>query len=96
MVRDYLQMMGIETDVNSSDSFNAEMPVATEAAALTIPGIGRLKCRAVFQGDKVCPITPAAWDDRMIYVVVRLETENHQGVLLGFLPTAATRELQLE
>lgn len=96
IVRDYLQMMGIDTNIDVSDSFKAALRVATDAADLVVSGIGRLECRAVFPGEEVCTVPPEAWGDRIGYVVIRLEIENNQGVLLGFLPTAGTGELRLE
>jgi len=96
IVRDYLQMMGIETDVDASDSFKSAMRVATDASDLVVSDLGRLECRAVFPGEEVCTVPPEAWGDRIGYVVIRLDIENNQGVLLGFSPTAGTGELQLK
>ncbi len=96
IVCDYLQMMGIETDINSSDSFKSALRVATDASDLVVSDLGRLECRAVFPGEEVCTVPPEAWGDRIGYVVIRLEIENNQGVLLGFSPTAGTGELRLE
>lgn len=95
VVNDYLQMMGIPTNRDASDSWNPVMRLCANVADLTLPGIGQLECRPVTSQAQTCPIPPEVWQERVGYVVVQMEDNFQEAKLLGFVPTATVEELPL-
>jgi hypothetical protein len=96
VVNDYLQLMGIDTDLADSDSWSPVMRLYADVADLQIRGAGRLECRPIYStgnSDLRCPIPPEVWEDRVGYVVVSLDEALQEATLLGFVPTAAVEEL---
>lgn len=94
-VHDYLEMMGIATDLKASDSWNPIAQLCADTADLMMPDYGRLECRPVSALAATCPIPPEVWDDRIGYVVVQIEEATQQASLLGFVEHAAVEELPL-
>jgi hypothetical protein len=88
-------MLGIATDLHSSDSWNPVVRLAADVADLEIIGIGRLECRPIALSDAVCQIPPEVWNLRIGYVVVQMDNSLQKGVLLGYSPTAAKGELSI-
>ncbi|MGA7934054.1 MAG: DUF1822 family protein [Kovacikia sp.] len=95
VVKDYLQMMGIPTDLDSSDSWNQIMRLCADVADLEVPGIGRLECRPVRSHAETCPIPPEVWEDRVGYVIVQIDDAFEEAKILGFVPTVAVEALPL-
>ncbi len=95
VVNDYLQMLGIATDLPASDSWNPVMHLCADVADLVLPGVGRLECRPLLGSGEVCPIPPEVWEDRVGYVVVHLDEQEQEATLLGFTATATEEELPL-
>ncbi|WP_421654743.1 DUF1822 family protein [Leptothermofonsia sp. ETS-13] len=95
VVNDYLQMMGIPTSREASDSWNPVMRLCADVADLEIPGAGRLECRPIRAEAHTCPVPPEVWEDRIGYAVVQLDDRLSEATLLGFVPTAAVEELPL-
>lgn len=93
VANDYLQMLGIETDLTASDSWNRVLRVAADVADLKITELGHLECRPVQPGEKVCQIPPEVWSDRIGYLAIRIEESEKTATLLGFSATAGTGEL---
>lgn len=91
-VNAYLQMMGVETDIAASDSWNPMMQGVSDVADLIVPGVGTLACRAMAPGEDVCYVPPEAWIDRAGYVAVVIDTAEHQATLLGFMPSVGEEE----
>lgn len=99
VVNDYLQMMGIPTDLTASDSWNPVMRLGVDIADLEVTGCGRLECRAMRSHSgkgaqshaHSCNIPPEAWEDRIGYVVVQLDDTLKQATVVGFVPTAAAQ-----
>jgi Protein of unknown function (DUF1822) len=94
-VNDYLQMMGIETDLNASESWNPVLRLAADISDLNIVAIGHLECRAIIPGQTHCPIPQDVWEDRIGYVVVEIDESKQQATLLGFSETVTTTELPI-
>lgn len=94
-VNDYLQMMGIDTDLNASESWNPVLRLAADVSDLNIVAIGHLECRAVTPGQISCPIPQDVWEDRIGYVVVEIDESQQQATLLGFSETVTTNELAI-
>ncbi|MGG6293992.1 DUF1822 family protein [Leptolyngbya sp. AN02str] len=98
VVNDYLHMMGIETDLTASDSWNPVLQTMADVADLHIPGVGRLECRPmVAQRSRptMCPVPPEVWGDRIGYVVVEIDEATRQAEILGFVPTVEDEFLPL-
>ncbi|PLZ93905.1 hypothetical protein CEN44_01840 [Fischerella muscicola CCMEE 5323] len=94
-VNDYLQMMGIPTDLEASDSWNPIMRLCADVADLELPGIGRLECRPVLLDQQIGYVPPETWEERVGYVFVQVDESLQEAKLLGFLPSVATEEIPL-
>src|SRR6478672_10226529 len=55
-VNDYLQLMGIPTEVTAGDSWNPVMRLCTDVADLEVTGKGRLECRPVKISESTCHV----------------------------------------
>ncbi len=95
VVNDFLQMLGIETDLLSSDSWNSVIRLVANIADLSIPNLGKLECRAVKVGASNCSIPLEARSDRIGYVIVEFDEHFKEGKLLGFVPQVTTTEIPL-
>jgi hypothetical protein len=82
----YLQCMGIETDWESSYSYDPTMHAAMDVADLNIKGWGKLECRPLLAGEEVVCIPPDVWFDRIGYMAVQLAPSLREATLLGFTP----------
>jgi hypothetical protein len=91
-VNDYLQMMGIPTNLNASDSWNPVLRLCADVADLEVTGIGRLECRPYRNSQPTCYIPPEVWLDRVGYVVVEIDEPSLEAKVLGFTKTARERE----
>ena len=56
IVNSYLNLLGIQTDLTASDSWNAAIRLASDIADLIVVGRGKLDCRVVAPGAKSCSI----------------------------------------
>lgn len=92
-VHDYLEMMGIATHSNGCDSWNPMMRLFVDAADLEVLGLGRLECRAIAADSPTCYVPPEVWEDRIGYVVVRLDEVEKQVAILGFVQQVTQEQL---
>lgn len=88
VVDDYLKMMGIDTNITASDSWNPVLRLCADIADLEVTEIGRLECRWVRSPADKCNIPPEVCEDRIGYVVVQFDESLHEATLLGFTPRA--------
>lgn len=95
VVYDFLQLLGIETDLLNSDSWNSVVRLVANRADLLIPHLGKLECRAVKMGSKTCPIPMEVWSGRIGYVIVELDEQFKEGKLLGFIEQVKGTEIPL-
>lgn len=97
VMNDYLQMMGIATNLQASDSWNPVIQLCADVADLEVAGAGKLECRPVL-GGSTCVVPPEVWQDRIGYVVVAIDEGAREATLLGFAEQAAemllVRQLQ--
>jgi len=91
-VNTYLQMMGIDTDIAASDSWNPMMQMMADTADLKLPTAGSLSCRAMTPEDDACYVPPEDWSDRAGYIAVVIDKAEHQATLLGFAQTVGEEE----
>ncbi len=90
-VNAYLQGMGLETDLESSDSQDVVMASLSDTADLIVKNSGKLECRPVLPGTQVVDIPEEVWQERLGYVVVQFDADYRVATLLGFLPTVSTK-----
>jgi hypothetical protein len=95
VVNDYLQLMGIPTDLSVGDSWNPIVRLCADVADLEVSGLGRLECRPVKRQQATCYVPPEVWSDRIGYVVVEIDESSNQATVLGFAQTAAREELPI-
>ncbi|MBD2077169.1 DUF1822 family protein [Phormidium sp. FACHB-592] len=86
-VQFYLECMGIESDRETSHSYNSIMQAMMDVADLNLPGMGRLECCPVLPEAQTIQIPPDVWSDRIGYVAVQLEPSLKNAKLLGFIPS---------
>ena len=94
-VNDYMQMMGISTNLEVSDSWNRVVRLCADVADLEITGIGRLECRPYSSSQATCYIPPEVWSDRVGYIVVQIDEASQEATVLGFTQAVAREELPI-
>jgi hypothetical protein len=85
-VHSYLKWLQIETDFNSSDSFNPAKTALANVADLVITGIGSLECRPVLPGETAIFLPDEVIENRIGYVGVQFSDRLDSVQLLGFYP----------
>ena len=94
-VHSYLRMLGIATDLPSSDSWNVLLRTLDNVADLNILGLGKLECRPVKNSDSSCHIPMDVWDLRLGYAIVKIDDSLKKAALLGFVPQVTSEELAI-
>ena len=95
VVNDYLQLMGIPTNLTRGDSWNPIVRLCADVADLEVTGIGHLECRPLRTEKLTCSIPPDVWEDRIGYMVVQIDESLREATLLGFTPTVTSDEFPL-
>jgi hypothetical protein len=99
VVNNYLQLMGIDTDFSTIDSWNPVVRFCADVADLDVVGVGRLECRPLAadlrSADFTCSIPAEVLQDRIGYVVVQINEATQQANILGFAKTVTAEELSL-
>lgn len=96
VMNDYFHMLGITTDLASSDSWNPAVQLTANVADLVLPGLGRLECRPVLARATACNTPPETWTLRVGYSVVALSEDSQTAQVLGFIPTVTDETLALQ
>lgn len=106
-VRDYLELMEIDTDIEHSDFSNPVVCLGADVADLKVKGLGTLECRPVkvfennsgSENNRWIPefgsIPPEVWQERIGYVFVAIDPKRKESKLLGFTQTAGTGQVFL-
>ncbi|MBV8887051.1 MAG: DUF1822 family protein [Chroococcidiopsidaceae cyanobacterium CP_BM_RX_35] len=84
VVNDYLQMMGIPTNLEASDSWHPVVRLCSDVADLEVTGVGRLECRPMKADWQICYVPPEVCEDRVGYIVVQLDEPFREATVLGF------------
>ena len=84
LVKDYLDLMGITTNIAGGDSWNPIMRMSADVADLEITGIGCLECIPCQALKSSYTVPPDAWHNRIGYVVVQIDDALREGTILGF------------
>jgi Protein of unknown function (DUF1822) len=95
VANDYLQMLGIATNLSNSDSWNPVTRLCADVADLEIVGIGKLECRPLKISQPLCSIPAETWGDRIGYIAIEIDDSLRNARLLGFTPTVATEEISV-
>ncbi len=92
----YLQLLGITTTTETSNSWNTLNRLLENVADLYIPQLqGILECRPVHGNDSKCSIPEEVWEERLGYIVVQLDHPYQEAQILGFVETVSVSELPL-
>jgi len=91
----YCQCMEIETELGKSLSLDSIVPTFMNVADLKIKKKGRLECRPVLPGEKVCYIPSEVWSERIGYIVVEIDEKLKKAKLLGFVDKIEREEVSL-
>ncbi|MBE9128034.1 MULTISPECIES: DUF1822 family protein [unclassified Coleofasciculus] len=91
----YLGCLGIETELDASDSWHPVMQTLADTADLCLKNGGKLECRPVLPDAQVCCVPPEVCSDRIGYVAVQLNHSLTEATLVGFLPEVVTTQLPL-
>jgi hypothetical protein len=94
-VKNYLEMLGIATNLSSSDSWNPIMRTCDNVADLNISSLGKLECRPLKNSDTSCYIPMEVWDLRLGYTIVRIDDSLKRATLMGFVVQVVTEELTI-
>lgn len=95
-VHRYLSWLGIATNLEASDSWNAIAQTLSDVADLQVEGKGKLECRPVLPTQSVCSVPAEVWAERIGFVAVQLDADLREATLLGFVPTVVAEELPLD
>ena len=85
-VDDYLQELGISTDLQSSDSWYPGLTTRTDAADLELIDIGKIECRALFGEDTSIQLPESLPSNAIGYIAVRLNDALDTATLVGYSP----------
>jgi Protein of unknown function (DUF1822) len=96
VVKDYLQMMDVATDLVNSQSWNSVMRIVADVADLKLPGIGHLECRPVTVRQTECYVPPETWEERVGYVIVEIDELEFAGKIIGFIPQVKSEYLRFD
>ncbi|NJL90486.1 MAG: DUF1822 family protein [Coleofasciculaceae cyanobacterium SM2_1_6] len=87
-VHRFLESIGIETDLETSDSWNPAVRCFHNVADLVIPEIGRIECRPVLPtempGETFISLPPEITEERIAYIAVQFQDKLNEVQLLGF------------
>ncbi|MFM2311216.1 MAG: hypothetical protein RLZZ04_492 [Cyanobacteriota bacterium] len=94
-VKNYLEMLGVATDLSNSDSWNPVMRACDNVADLNVLDLGSLECRPLQSLDISCHIPMEVWDLRLGYVMVKIDDSLKKAELLGFMAQVASEEIAI-
>ncbi|MDZ8106247.1 MAG: DUF1822 family protein [Nostoc sp. DedQUE12a] len=90
----YLQLLGIDTDLEASHSWNPLNRLVENIADLYIPSLQCfLECRSLRKNDSKCTIPQEVWSERLGYVMIQLDEPYQEAQILGFVESVCVSEL---
>ncbi|BCL35249.1 DUF1822 family protein [Nostoc sp. MS1] len=90
----FLQMLGIDTDLTASHSWNPLEQQLENIADLYIPSLQSfLECRCLSKSDRKCYIPPEVWSERLGYVMIDLDEPYKEAQVVGFVESVCVAEL---
>lgn len=94
-VKYYLNCLGIETEWESSDSFDPIAQTLMDVADLKVKNLGSLECRPVLPNQGFMEVPPEVWSDRIGYIAVQMTASLTEVLLLGFVERVDEEEISL-
>lgn len=94
-VNSYLQFMGIETDLEASDSQNILQQIYMDIADLSLGNNSILECRPVLEGANLVYIPPELQSNRIGYVAVQISKSFREAKILGFIKEAIEENIPI-
>ena len=98
VIHDFLEALGVSTDLSTSDSWNPALQLVEDVADLVIPGLGKLECRPVC-AEETCSLPLEVLSERIGYIAVALDEATSEASLIGFvseIPSVQQPYLRLE
>lgn len=95
-VHQYLQGMGIATDLAASDSLDSIQAALTNTADLMVQGLGKVECCLFLPNATMGSLASPINHDRIAYIAVQLEQSLQVAKLLGFVKVVTTEQIPLE
>ncbi|MUG94135.1 DUF1822 family protein [Scytonema sp. UIC 10036] len=92
----YLECMGFETELETSDSWNPVQQTLMDVADLCIKDLGKLECRPVLENSQTVCIPPEVTSDRIGYVAVQISETLQEAKLLGFVKETSMNNLPID
>lgn len=84
-IASYCKFMGIEFDLETSDSLDPIIQGLSDVADLNIDKFGKVECRPFLPGEQICIIPPLTWSDRLGYFAVKINEEEREATIVGFI-----------
>jgi Protein of unknown function (DUF1822) len=86
IVDDYLQELGISTDLEGSDSWYPGLTTRTDAADLELIDIGKIECRPLFAEDTKLQLPESIPSNVIGYIAIQLNDALDTASLIGYSP----------
>jgi hypothetical protein len=84
-VKHYLNCLGWDVDTVSTDFQDPLRRSLLDVADMRLPGLGTIECCPIIPGCDRVRIPMESWSNRLAYIAVELDLEQHEATLLGFL-----------
>ena len=84
-VKAYINSIGWETSLETSNSWNPILQSLMNVADLDIPNCGKLECRVISTNTNCINVPAEVWSERIGYIVVKLSKSLREAKLLGFV-----------
>ena len=81
-VHEYLQILGIDTNLEASLSWNPITQTLSDTAALQVEPQGQFECRPVLPKSESCHVPPETWSDRLGYIAVQFDPQLETATLI--------------
>jgi hypothetical protein len=86
----YLQNLGFETDLETSDSWDFLMQTLMDVADLEVKNCGKIECRPVLPDEEFIYIPAETWFESDYCIAVELNEITTEAKLLGFVEKVTT------
>lgn len=94
--RNFLEWLGIESDLEIGYSWNPAIRCFDDVADLVIPNLGKLECRPVLLGENIISLPVEVTEDRIAYVAVQFQEQLNEVQLLGFYPATILQPQEIK
>ncbi|MEM9218491.1 MAG: DUF1822 family protein [Cyanobacteria bacterium P01_F01_bin.150] len=96
VVDSYLEAIGIETNMEASESWQVSTQALSDVAELPILNRGSLECRPVVPSEQQCYVPMESWGGRIGFVAVQMDQNLEEATILGFLPSVDAETVPLD